>query len=263
MTNNDATNLRGLLIECAGLGIGESSRGFTCPNCKKAGNDFSVSRIAAGIIYHCFRASCGFSGFIPSENTCPKSNKQNKIKTFTHDLSPLTEEHKDFFYKKYNLLEETLNYFNFSWSKELKRVCIPVIGIQGYNIGYTCRYYPELNNNIDIKPKVLHYPSNRPFAFYNIEYWISKTLYIVEDPISSIKLWTNNKNSVALLGSHFSKDVALSLREYNIIVCLDRDATSTAIKYTKQYALLFPRIEARILTKDIKDMQDKELKEMI
>lgn len=87
---------------------------------------------------------------------------------------------------------------------------------------------------------------------------------MVEDQFSAMRLWQEGVSAVALLGTHINHERAVELSSVtrNVVIALDKDATNKAIAHAAQFRYA---LDAKVvaLTKDVKDLDEKELKELL
>ena len=89
---------------------------------------------------------------------------------------------------------------------------------------------------------------------------------LVEDIPSAVRANGGGVNAVALLGTAIGLGKALEIAANAprpIIIALDQDATSKSFDYIKRYGLLWDTVLIRVLPKDLKDMTEEELKEIL
>jgi hypothetical protein len=88
---------------------------------------------------------------------------------------------------------------------------------------------------------------------------------IVEDIPSAVRAATYC-NSVALLGTAIGTGRAVEIAEGGtrpLILALDNDAILTAVKYQQKYRWLWDNPELMFLHKDLKNMEEKDLQQLI
>ena len=88
---------------------------------------------------------------------------------------------------------------------------------------------------------------------------------IVEDIPSAIRASTY-VNSVALLGTGIGTAQATEIAAYgsgNIVLALDQDATALSFKWARKYSLLWGDVKVLPLKKDLKNMTEDALKELL
>jgi len=235
------------------LNIGESTYAFECPKCGVAGGSFSLSRSSNGVLYHCFRAKCGFEGFIstrPSNLFAQerRGEQKPKLKSFEYETSLLTKEQANLLLSAYNILPEEILNLQWRWCPYLQRLIMPVV-FNGIELGVTARRVGFLATPDG--PKNIHYihTATMPFIAGNTD---GRTVYLCED-LFSLVAFERFGAAIALLGTNFSTDIAELLAGKNVVLCLDSDATEKAHFYARKYSVCFPSISVLRLHKDAKD----------
>lgn len=92
---------------------------------------------------------------------------------------------------------------------------------------------------------------------------LEREVYVVEDPVSAICLWSLGKTAVSLNGTGLSRARLDELTEYyhKVVLMLDADATRQAVKYALMYG---PDVIRTVrLVNDIKDMSKEEVEELL
>lgn len=268
-----------------GIGIGDSSRDQSCPQCGRVG-DFGITRTDQGLLYHCYRATCGFAGFISSNgNEYTSKVTPQKIfepRLFTRPLKPLTALLKPWLLQKYNIEADIAQKQGIRWSYTENRLYMPIFTYEGYQAGcVTKKLPPEFitpTTDVDLYNKdkkslcywqndviKLHFPINPGRSS-------CRSIVVVEDQLSSIRALESHHDACALLGTTFSDAQAgyLAQRYDTLILALDADTwqpdkdnvrkDSLGYKYERRYGLLFKKFIVKRITKDVKDMQPDELR---
>ena len=248
------------------LEVGETSR-TTCPFCHAKEQSFTITRVAAGLIYNCYRASCpSKAGFEPTIGVPRKSKrkvKEFKPREFNYALEELPENIYEMFYSKYDISRDLLDENEVLWSPVLERVAIPIRNYLGYVCGMVARTFEDnpqgakaISYWFNDTPKV-YYPNNMNFSGGEVS--------VVEDPISAMKL-NEFTPTAALLGTHMSEEMVFELRKRgrNLNILLDADTwkdqtgsndqfVPKATKLKNKYNLYFNKINTPVLEQDIKD----------
>jgi len=83
---------------------------------------------------------------------------------------------------------------------------------------------------------------------------------VVEDIPSAVRA-AKYMNSVALLGTSIGAARAAEIASYShrVILALDQDATAKSFRYAKKYGLMWDGPEILVLRKDLKNMEEDEL----
>jgi hypothetical protein len=251
-------NREKIKLEALDLGVGESKY-CRCVFCDADHKDtFYITRISNGILYICYRASCGERGFIPSINYRNNNNNNRKFvpRPFTKETKSITDNINTLLQNRYSIDKP-------DWRLTLDEEClvIPLKTAEGIEWGtQTKRINPVRGAPKSVTyresefPAKLHFP-RVPRGGY---------LYAVEDPISAERV----PESVALLGTDLKQAGASYLVNIGItrlILALDYDALNKAYKIKQKYSLLFKdgiKIQLWGSRRDPKDMPNKEFKEV-
>ena len=214
----------------------------------------SITRSELGLLYFCFRASCGFRGFVPAftYREKPSSKATFKQKVYKYRTVPANPEHipNDVYLTEGELASEGVLY-----SPDRDTVVYPVYGQHGYEVAKVDRSYngrkPKTILYREVEADLLHFPRN---------YREGESVAIVEDIPSSIALGRHIP-SVALMGTHFRARHARLLRgsHKNLLIVLDADAYDKAAKYCQKFELFFTHVHAVFIEKDIKNQTPAEL----
>lgn len=253
-------------LRSAGVALshGETSYRTKCPKCGHGDGSFSLSRNNDGLLYHCFRASCGIAGFIPSftNSIFVREGSERKVRSFSYATRIANDEELEFLATRFHFPSPKTQLSDVLSSPEIGRLIYPIIGHRGFEIGLVARYYADLaigNNAFKTKSKALIYPLNdsEPLAHWEINFQTEKVIVVVEDWVSARKIAVSGGNAVALLGVHLGEDLVYLLRDYCICIALDRDATLKAQLLAKKYSLCVD-IKSFALKKDFKDQTIEE-----
>jgi len=254
------------------LDVNETSKNQLCPFCNGGTSkekSFSITRRSNGVLYNCYRATCGSSGFIGSDKvvyTTGRNKREKKEKepdTYNHELTPSWVTYAEpgwmYFWRQFELsrreCKDNQIYYNSAWST----YAFPLFDYRGFQFGILDRSYSGR------KPKAISYwfSHNVPKVHFPKQWHSSGGLLVVEDIVSSIKA-SRYMNSCAILGTAFTEEIAqhLSSISPHIILALDNDAIKKAINFRRKYGILFKKFEILLLEKDIKDTSHIELEKI-
>lgn len=244
----------GFILEEAAKHSGSMFR-VLCPFCKGGSSkehSFQITKTKTGVLYYCFRASCGERGFIQTISAAPKSlpkaKKEFTPHIFKEEERELTDDEVRYFVRKYSLNpEKCRSYINYSPST--KRHVLPCFTMEGYVHAKNLRSYAGA-----IPKSLLYRETQYPILSYYPFSTKADTVVIVEDQISAIKL-AELCPSVALLGTTMSWDkVNAIINNYNkAIIMLDPGAEGAALGILKKWGPYFSRIRGVFLREDPKD----------
>ncbi len=251
---------------------------FTCPFCQaKHEKKFYVTRIYAGLLYQCKRASCGAKGFVPttvSELTAKwkgpkrKGKGPKKTKVFKDKTVDIRQYKHILYYlcAKYKLNRSTIVDQGWKYVPNRKAIWFPVRCPYGYEHGCVIRYLRKREGStkaisyVDAGYDGMHFP---------VSAIGQTTAIIVEDIVSatrsldSIRRLRSNlqprKRSLitcALMGTNFNEPrveqlIKLGIRD--IIVALDPDATAVGYGLKRKWNLYFNSVSVKPMKYDPKD----------
>lgn len=250
---------------------GESKRTEICPKCKGGSAhepSFSVSKRDGGLLFNCFRASCGFRGRTGVQFNTARADggaRQNARAHTTNNhreppkVSALSDAAKGTLGVRYGLAPEEVEALGWGITSE-DRLFIPLRGWDGSDLGYVGRRLGE-----GLGPKALT-RSNTPDAMAWYPKGGSDKLIIVEDIFSAVRA-SKYENAVALLGTHMNQARADAIKEFvgsgTVYLCLDADAFNKAIKLAFTFKNTIPSLKVKKLSKDIKDLDETSLQYLI
>lgn len=259
----DKRTIQDIKLRAMSLAVEQSLPLEVCPFCNGGLSEersFSISRRQTGLLYNCFRATCGKHGLVRDDSSCLAGTPKGKgfvPKVYTGEMKPLNRSQIRFFRDKFGLRIIELEQNEFKYSPPKGNFIFPIHTMQGYRVGVVDRNY------INRKPKAISYwEKDCPKIHFPFQKPQFSELILVEDTISAIKV-ARYAPAAALLGCHLSYETACFLAKQGverIIMALDPDAIAKALKAQKAYRALFPKgFEVRLLEKDPKDQTNKEL----
>lgn len=244
-----------------------------CPWCgggSGAESAFAVTRTSeAEALYKCHRASCGKAGRLavwgfrlPQLNSTPKERKSFTPRLHSRDTAQLGEEWNSELLDLYGLRHEETYWAG--WRQELDsgNLVVPVCSSLGVVRGVEVR-----------RSKVqIPFTSSPKTESYRVldEPWMgwyrgigTGPIVLVEDAISALKV-SRHFQVGCLHGSHITLDMLLECLNISgvhgdLILALDKDATSKALKFIVEWRFLAPNFRAVPLSKDLKYSSDSEI----
>lgn len=262
-----------IALSYSAIGDGETSSGEICPAC--AGGDsqeksLSVTRRGNSLLFICHRSSCYLRGAVslggmPTLGETPRSldRKTSYPRVAAEQLNAATAK---FLATRYRIPAESVEFAGLGWTGDAnwrygRRVAMPIYGPNSKERGVSYRSYEG------VAPKTITELKDGSESTASWYKWLRKsdTLIIVEDQISAIKL-APYVHSLALLGTHMNEDLAkeIAAQGYKtVLICLDNDATYTAIKMQLMWKSTIKGLLVNGLGKDIKDMNDNEFQEYL
>lgn len=248
-----------------GLCVGDRNRTI-CPYCNGGvgkEKSFSVERIGTGLLFNCFRASCGKHGYAPADGLYQQvtEKRHEKAKEYQGDLERLPTRIIKILMGKYGLTYGEMRAASWRWVPDQHRLWMPVLTFNGWERGAVAKALGDQN------PKVLTYKySDGPNISWHWSGTSTTPIVLVEDIISAVKV-SRHATAVALLGVHLNMEMVSELGRFtsDIILALDPDAKKVALKLTEKYTNSFRNFRTALLSnKDPKDMTDAQIiKEII
>lgn len=236
-----------------------------CPKCRETGHDRSRNNLAVysdGSKY-CFR--CGYletaSGIQRLQTGNNYSDKPvGKTITLPSDADGVLGVRGRRFLQQYALTERDVQVNMIMWSDYYQRLIFPYFDSTGL-IGWQGRYLGDQQDKAkwfsqgDLK-NITHVVGNPH----------SKVCVVVEDIISAIKVSHNPQVCVVpLFGSHISMSKALRLKKIcdRLLVWLDKDVQTKAVKYAHTAQNIGLPAHNIITDKDPKSYSDQEISEIL
>lgn len=269
MKINDPRNH--IAFEYSALRDGESSSGQICPSCEGGSSkeaSLSVSRRGGALLFTCHRASCSFGGKISDPNGGGEEDEPTVKRAPRSMLRtiPMVKADIKLLASKYGVSVEDFELAGIGWTGEGdgtygRRVSYPIFGPNSGKRGESYRSYEGKQPKSLIR---LASPDSIAQAWYK---WkrSSDAVIIVEDQVSAIKL-APYYHSVALLGTNLSSEKVREIKEGNykaVYLVLDGDAIVQAIDLQQAYREVLPNLRVLHISKDIKNMNEKELREFL
>jgi len=269
MKHSDRLLSEEVLKEAAlSLEVGDSLNTL-CPFCRVPHEmKMSLTRIDEGLLYNCYRASCGARGFISSvpgsillNGEGRKKKKQFVPREFSGELELLPKEILEELSTKYTLTEEELHEQGFRYDRKYNSLYMPCFTARGEVFGGITK---KLNFRGKAGTKSLTFFTKRTTGLHYPLTERKGQIALVEDVLSAIRCLRYSR-TVALLGTHLNNERIRELREHtdSIVVLLDPDATDKAFRYKKKFGFYFKKFEVRSLEADPKDLPEEELKKCL
>ena len=246
-----------------------------CPWCG-GGQDheraFAVTRTSeAEALYKCHRATCGRSGRLAvwgfkleqiSDNSSPQT-KQFTPKLYTRNIHQLGEEWAAELLDLYEINREEADWVGWRIEADSGSLVCPVRSPLGVVRGVEVRR-SKIQVPIMPAPKTISYRFlDEPWLGWYRGIESAGPIILVEDAISALKV-SRQFRAVCLHGCHVSLEMLLEIIEIaggkeDIVLALDKDATSKALKFIVEWRFLAPNFRAVPLEKDLKYVSDKEI----
>lgn len=192
----------------------DSSIRVTCIFCEaKDERSFSISRTSTGLLYHCFRASCGKKGII-GDTSRPFDNPEKRRSTYRHfsgDLSQLPELPFGKYFGTHGLERDYVQAQGIRFAPRDQRIYIPIYNSRGFQIGENLKaIHAGQKPRADMyrwgEELLIHFPLGQA---------LEEVLVLTEDQISAIKT-ALIVPSAALLGTNMNDDCLTLFRKIGI-----------------------------------------------
>ena len=243
-----------------------------CPNCGST-SAFSMTRNNSELMYICFSASCGLKGVITSRGGSGLGLEQTvirQVKLFSGTLTALHSHEYEYLMDTFLIEEDLLH--NVRFSEQDMRVYYPQYDIMGRIHGYIARHYPALDDNRPTKGAKAYWkqalPNEAGLLFPNMTVLAQvvegKQVVVVEDYPSTLRINSQIGIPTCCLGGtniydrHIGTMLSLGVRE--LIILLDADAVTKAVKLKRSLSLAFDSVRViPLMGADPKDMDVAEL----
>ena len=252
-----------LLLAYDLLESGTSIAGELCPACKGGSTGertLSISKEDGQLKWYCHRSSCGFRGIEAAGRrsysiTKPVSTRGFTGRTFIRTCEAVPETIQKVLTQRYQIDQSHLSRWNIGWDADSQRLVIPVLGPTGEELGAVLRTLDKA-----ITPKSKSHIEENALSWHMNPRATHSGVIVVEDQWSAIRS-ADYMNSCALMGTNINESRMEEIRslKQKVYLALDADAWNVAVKY----AIKYKPMQLVRLTKDIKDLNDEELKELM
>lgn len=258
-----------LRLLLASMFEGEQRSGEVCPFCRGGrSGDKSLSiykSSATSGAYSCKRAKCGKEGYIGerfgTHYTPENRNKEFQPRIYSGNVEEVPDVVREYYIAKYGFTEKDFRDSGCGWSPEYQRTVWAVTAPNHAVRGYELRSHRD-----EDRPKTLHYRhSPDPWVgYFGAAPTGNHVIVCVEDLISAYKVGQVYP-CASLMGSHINYDIIIDLLAVsdNVVLCLDRDATTKAEKFVKRYQFICPNIVHVPLQQDLKYENKDQIKAII
>lgn len=252
-----------LKLAAMDLDTGDNTYDISCPACGFK-SSFSVARTEEGLVYNCFRNTCGVRGFVPSIGSRmlrlpDKSKETPKPNVFPYkgDLEDIPKDIVAYLCDKYELVENDFEVGGWKYSPLTHRLLFPMRNYYGYQYGWVGKQLP--NSKFCGAKSITYMDRDDGIRLSwavgdNVVPSDWDTVIITEDIISATKT-SCLYPSAALLGTNLNAKQAAHLATHfdKLIIMLDPDATSKALELSNKYRAMFDACHVVTFDKDPKD----------
>jgi hypothetical protein len=196
------------------------------------------------------------------------------LRPYVGRIVPLDKEDIDFFTSKYEL-DRFGHYIQVDPASS--RYVLPIFSPEKAVRGHVLRVpWPGAPRQSYARPKADTYMAkHEPVQSFYSGWKPNGPLIAVEDQLSAIKVAAWGEDSVAMLGTPWSKDlngyqgadrvaeIARVAGDRELIVALDADATEASFEFARKWRYAFRKLRVAILSKDLKDTPMSEFREVL
>lgn len=251
-----------------GLDVSQNKREL-CPACsggKSKERSLSVTRLDSGILYYCFRASCGAKGFVRDFKTRRNDFHQERRKypRYTGGLRNLSAKEIWEFFGKYSLAQHDITQNGIRRTTNGRWLYFPIFNYRALQIGEQLK---RVDNQPGAKAVTFRWTQDS-LLYFPVGSGYSRRIVVVEDPISAIKV-SKLETTTALLGVSIGEDTPVlfnMLRIEKIVIMCDGDSAGrvATIGIKDKLAPFFDTTAVFLDSgKDPKDLSYKQLKEIL
>lgn len=242
------------------------SRGDTvrevCPACGGGSdNEKSLSLTLSEdgqVLWHCFRNKCTLDAGKSTKHISINSGLvKPKRKVFDGLVYDLSEDVRQRVHALWGITDFTHMYWTDSYRG---RLAMSIRSPKYLHRGWVLR---DIYNKSDVKALSFIDEGEEGISWYKNH--VGADTIIVEDIPSAVRA-SSVLNAVALCGTGVGLSRAMEIQEHapgRKLVALDQDATAEAFRIARKWALLWGDVAVLPLKKDIKNMTEEELKELL
>lgn len=265
----------------AELPVGCTDNGRRCPFCEGGRNGdrgFSITRTSEiELKYCCHRASCGKAGVILSpgfksdyggvHSTSQVFDKRKSPRrVYDGKTGELDSEWLSNLDKLFGLTVEDTDRYNWCLDIDTRELVVPILAPTGIQRGTELRRY-KVYKGRGPKTKIYISEDMARMGWFRKSSFGEGPIVLVEDAISALKV-SRQAEVACLLGSYLGLDHILEIVEVSgdrlVLLALDRDATSKAIEFIKDWRFIAPNFVPCPLSKeDLKYWSNEEIKELL
>ena len=229
---------------------------INCPSCGGI-KTFTATRTDGIVLYNCYKAGCNVSGkkrmlsssrYIREKSIILPSQKKQEFKIPDH-FSVYLPKKMTRYCNENNINTDKVQLYH---DVKLDRAVFPIFDVkinEGSLPTITPKIVDAIGRSLSKYGAKWHRYSNSGLPFICVE---GETCYVVEDSASAVAV-SQHGIGLALLGTNLSNEVLDIVIKYPyVIVCLDKDASSKAIRMKNRIAQ-FTRANVKLLEVDPKE----------
>lgn len=254
-----------VIIEYSGQPNGWAKSGQLCPECqggRTKEHSLRASVQDGWLSWVCFRNSCGFKG---KHRLNGRAGAVDNDGTSTYTPQPRTIPLPDKWLTDletmYDIEEGMFEWAGWELCENYKglgpRIRMPILDSEGQPRADTWRAYDGS------KPKAIitKRRQDQPTMCWYKSGLYGQILVVVEDQPSALRICASKVDSLALCGTLLSPDRIEEIKKQNyerVFLCLDKDATVTAIRMVALFRHKLAGLVVRPLEEDIKNMSEED-----
>lgn len=225
-----------------------------------------------GDVFHCF--NCGVSGFIPNKYKYDLSKLKERLASggteiteevdtihLPYDVVPELPPLALMWLNKYGIDYTTARKYGFVYSERMNRLILPLYDEEGALIFWQGRGLARPTKDF---PKYIN-TTTRVGKYKVFKNEVSKSVCLVEDILSAIKVCLAGINSIPILGSYVNGKLLTYCKDYDrIYLWLDYDKKFESIKYSQKIRTLTGKPCHSIVTElDPKEYTIKQIQDTL
>lgn len=231
-----------------------------CPACEGGSThemSLAITRLEGELVWQCFRARCGITGCSGRSSTAQAVQVKKPRRVWEGTTYPLPPKVSEAIFERWGIADPPHWYWTTDYGG---RVAMSIRSPHDTHRGWVLR---TLSQGVSTKALTYVNENEEGISWYKTHPHVGTV--VVEDIPSAVRA-SLYANSVALLGTGISDRRAMEIQSHAplpIIMALDQDAIDLSFKWARKYSLLWGDVKVLPLARDIKDMQEQELKELL
>lgn len=254
-----------LRIDAEQLSEGETLR-RDCPTCGRK-KTFTLTRKDGMTIWNCYSTHCSEKGALGGAREFlgrpRKVELPERLKPFTGDLRELSDEEKAYLAERVYFEDWHLSASGVRFAPGPNRYAYPIYSPTGARRGWVLRAYGDIGIQ---RKAITRLDREEPHLSWYTGAELSDHVLMVEDIPSAVRASRHYPGwVVAICGGGVGPDYVREIHTHanHVVWALDADATATAIRLHRTYGLVFSSSRVLELKKDLKDLDEDELKEVL
>jgi len=245
------------------LALGETHRG-ECPECGRR-DTFTMTRKDDGVVYNCYSAGCdlvpsGFGGATRSLVRSTGASSKPEFLPLPNKLQELSDEQVQVLQNTVGFMAEHVRISGVLYAPERRRYAFPIYSPTWERRGYVLRSYDG-----GYPKSLTHREKDEHMLGWFRATTTDGLTVVVEDIPSAVRLAYHGINAVAMCGGEIGEGPITELMEVSTSVrwAFDDDATRKAVAHHRRWRFYFEDSRVVELARDVKDMNEDEVIELI